>query len=341
MNRVIWLLIWSLLSFISIYANDYLLYQPRNLGHEALYHPVNFYVNTAFDTIQNPYYFNQKDFYPRHHTVWKRVRDPKREVEKAGGFKKLWQDEFVGKRAFPNYFIHFLGEGYDYRRLREYFSYHQAEFPTLYATLFTYAAQWGNEALESSNERDITAHDHIADLYVFDLIGKIAFSYDPIVRFVRDDLQFVSWHSQPHINVHDGRVKNASTNFLMRPKLFGHDSRFRPVLFIGMQAMGGVAYKIHEEGELTITQGMAYTDPIRQKGRYATGLFYDRGNQLLTSLFINSTEDFRLRLNLYPGVIQIPQTNWKIGTSFGLYRNYDLMVGVNIEMPLGIGFQVE
>lgn len=320
---------------------EQILYQPKSIGQDALFHPINFYLNTSFDVIQNPYYFSQKNFYPNHDRVFKRITNPVKEVERSGGFSKLLEDEFFGKRAFPNYAIHFLGEGSDYRRLAEWFEINGSSTNAAYTYAFflSYAAQIGNEALESSNTRDIGANDHIADLFFFDWVGKLAFMNDKFSYFVRDELQLKTWSSQPFIDPSDLRVHNAALNYIVRPKIFGDESSIRPFLLMGMQVLAGASFKLSNERELSIAQGMAYTDPIRQKGKYSTGIFYDENGDLLTSLFLNSTEDMRLRLNVYPGMIHFSQfPTAKIGLATGWYDSSDWMLGVMVNMPFGIGF---
>ena len=319
-------------------SREGLLYKKIEYGQDALFHPLNFYVNTAFDTIQNPYYFSQKRIYPNHAKVYDVIKDPIKGIERGGGGSKFFRDEFVGLRAFPNYALHFFGEGSDYRRLSEWFISEGVEAGYVYAFILSYAAQFGNEALESSNTRDIGPQDHIADLLFFDWVGKLAFLNDDFTIFVRDQMQMKTWTYQPLIDPSDRRVYNAGTNYIFRPKVFGDEARLRPILVAGMQVLAGVSYKFDSNDEVSFTQGMAYTNPLENKGKWATGIFYDRNGELLTSLFLNSTEDLRVRLNVYPGVVQFSKyPNLKLGLMSGFYRNNDWMMGAMINFPLGIG----
>lgn len=333
-------LIVFLLTFLSLssFSKEALLYNKIEYGQDALFHPINFYVNTAFDTIQNPYYFSQRRIYPNHGKVFNNIKDPVNEIEKGGGFSRFFKDEFIGLRAFPNYALHFFGEGSDYRRLAEWFESENVKGAYIYAFVLSYAAQFGNEALESSNTKDIGAHDHIADLLFFDWVGKIAFMSDDFTLFVRDQMQMKTWTHQPLIDPSDKRVYNAGTNYIFRPRFFGQESKFRPMLVTGMQVLGGLSYLINTEDEVSFTQGIAYTNPLEKKGKWATGIFYDRRGELLTSLFLNSTEDLRVRLNIYPGVIQFSKyPEFKLGLMSGFYRNNDWMLGAMVNIPLGIG----
>ncbi len=331
-------LFYIVMASLSVVASEALLYKKIQYGHDALFHPVNFYINTTFDTIQNPYYFSQKRIYPNHSKVFDDVRDPHKKIKTGGGYSRFFKDEFFGARAFPNYSLHFLGEGSDFRRIAEWFEGENVRGAYFYAFMLSYAAQFGNEALESSNPIKVGAHDHIADLLFFDWIGKIAFLDDDFTVFVRDELQMKTWANQPLIDPSDLRVYNAGTNYIFRPKIFGIQSKIRPIVVAGMQVLGGLSFLVDTDDEISIAQGLAYTDPLEQKGKWATGIFYDRGGELLTSIFFNSTEDLRVRLNLYPGVVQFSKLpNLKLGLMTGYYRNDDWMIGAMINMPLGIG----
>lgn len=341
MRKLFFCLFWSTFSifkFECIHAGDGLLYKNVSYGQDALFHPINYYLNTAFDTIQNPYYFTQKRIYPNHSLVLKDVSAPRKKIKEYGGFSKFFKDEFVGTRAIPNYSLHLIGEGSDFRRLSEWLLEKEVKGAYVYAFIFSYLAQFGNEALESSNGEKVGATDHIADLLFFDLAGKVLFLNDSFTLFFRDKMQLKTWAHQPLIDPSDGRVYNAGTNYIFRPKIFGIESNLRPIAIFGMQFLLGLSYKFDSGDEFSFAQGLAYTDPLNQKGKWTTGIFYDRNGELLTSLFVNGTENLRLRLNIYPGIIQVAKyPNVKIGVMSGLYRNRDFLLGGMINIPLGIG----
>jgi len=166
-------------------SESQLLYKPQKVGSESVFSPISYYLNESFDTIQNSNWFSQENFIANHKLVWRQVRNPFQGIKEGGGFKKLVHDEIVpySPRAIPNYSLHLIGGGYDYRRLAEWFDLHQYSHPYVWAFFAQYAAAFGNESLEASNVRDVGAHDHIADLYIYDLAGKFLFMNDDVALF--------------------------------------------------------------------------------------------------------------------------------------------------------------
>ncbi len=319
---------------ISYSKDKHLLYQKVDKGSESQFNPISYYFNGAFDTIQNPTYFSQVDYFKKHKVVWDRVSNPFWGIRKGGGLKVLLLDEFVpfAKRAIPNYTLHLIGGGYDYRRLSEWFDENDYSHPYIWAFFLQYAAAFGNEAIESTNTTDIGPHDHIADLYFFDVIGKILFLDERVVTFFRDDVQLKAWPFQPTFDFHQQHMMNSATNYILRPNLFNSD--WRPFLFTGLQIMGGVSYLKNTKG-LSMAAGMAPTDPLRGKSRFVTGLFWDEEGSLMSSLFINGSEDQRFRFNFYPGVIKFNSIS--PGVFVGLQRNNDIQLGIQALIPVGAG----
>ncbi len=333
MERKILLLLMMLQCYIFADSNlNYIALNKTKYGNDSQFNPISYYFNAAFDTIQNPYYFSQKDYLSNHELVFKRVRSPINNIKKDGGFKKFFTDEFITSRSAPNYSLHLIGGGYDYRKLVEWFDDHQYELPYVWAFLTSYAAEFGNEALESSNKEHINSHDHIADLLFFDLVGKAIFFNDTLSKFFVDDMGLRTWSFQPTYDFSEKRVFNAGNNYIVRPKLFGE--QIRPFVFFGMQLLTGVSMKIKESDDsISFGAGPAYTDPLDGKAQLASGFFWDRSGNLLASLLLNSTSRNRVRLNLYPLM-------YRKNTLPGIFMAYDrddnFRLGLNYIIPVGI-----
>lgn len=315
-------------------SDSHLLYTAHKAGSESLFNPLSYYLNESFDTIQNSTWFTQKKFFANHQLVWKRVRDPFAGVRQGGGFKKLVHDEIVpySPRALPNYSLHLIGGGYDYRRLAEWFDLHQYSHPYVWAFFAQYAAAFGNESLEASNVRDVGAHDHIADLYIFDLAGKFLFMNDDVALFFRDKADLHAWPFQPMYNVKTNHINNAATNFIIRPDIM--HSNVRPFFHAGMQILGGVSYLQNNEA-YSLALGAAPTDPLRGKMRLVSAFFWDREGSLLTSLYVNGGEDQRFRLNIFPGVVKMGSISPGVFTA--LMRNNSIEAGLSVVIPIGAG----
>ena len=322
-----------LLPFCFAYSNEVLLYQKEEIGPYRHFNPISYYFNTAFDTIQNPNYFSQKDFFSNHELVLERTLRIKRGIQEGGGISNLLKKEFFGLQAMPNYFLHLFGSGFDYRILSEWFQVHNYQHPYAWAFIVAYTAHLGNEAVESSNHEVLTAHDHIADLLFFDLISKFIFMNDEYVAFLKNEFSIASWPYQPFFNEH-GWVENAGSNFILRPQI--KDFTVRPFIHLGMQVLIGISHPFYQY-TLSTGIGPAFTDPLKDKSRLAMGFYLDDQDQLLGSLIINGTDYFRVRLNVYPGVLKFGDLS--SGFMLANSNSNDWLFGLNMHFPIGVGFR--
>jgi len=254
----------------------------------------------------------------------------KRGIKEGGGIRKLLQNEVIGLRAMPNYFLHLLGSGYDFRVLAEWFQTNKFKEPYLWAFSFSYLAHLGNEALESSNEEDINAHDHIADLLLFDLISKFIFLNDEYVAYLKNELGMLSWPYQPFVN-QIGRVENAGSNFIIRPSL--NHLQVKPFIHLGMQILFGVSMPFYTQ-TLSIASGPAFTDPLKDKARLALGIYLDEDDILKASVILNGTDRFRVRLNVYPGVLSL--SGLTPGFMLANSSDNEWVVGLVLNAPIGL-----
>jgi len=299
-----------------------------NIGNRSQINPISLYFNAAFDTIQNPTYFTQKDIWKNHDVVWQRVKDPFKGIRDGGGLKKLLSDEFFGKRAAPNYTLHLIGGGHDFRLLYEYYQENGYSFPFAFSFVTQYLGHFANEAVEASNKTFIGAHDHIADLYFFDLAGIFLFMNDNVTTYFRDKMFLELWTFQP---MFDGEhIQNAALNYVVRPYRDDHKISF--FSFNGMQTLLGASLKT-KKGFYSFGVGPAYIDPLNNIAKLAVGLFYDVDNNLMSSLFFNTTDNYKVRLNLHPGSMSFAR-------DFGLFSAYrdnkDFLIGINYKLPVGI-----
>lgn len=304
----------------------------NNKKDDSLY-PITYYFNSAFDVSQNPYYFSQKDFFHKHKTLFKRITSPNHSIRKEGGYSKFFNDEFLTTRVIPNIGLHMIGGAYDKLHLYQYFKSKNYPSPMAFTIFLSYMGHFGNESIELSNS-NITAHDHIADLYFFDAIA-FYFALNPsVMNFLVNDLHMRAWHLQPMYSPKNDNITNAGLNYIFRPMLF--KSNFRPFVFIGMQNLIGISYKLSGMQYLTTAFGMALTDPLEQKGNFVTAFFYDKNNYLSTSLYINGTENYRLRLNIYPEMFNFK--NLKLGIMLGQKKSKEEIIGVTLNFPIGLTY---
>jgi len=323
---------WLALLIVGNIANaSPLIYKPDAIGSDSTFNPLSYYLNLAFDTTQNPNYFSQSRFFANHGVLWDRVKNPIRQINDSGGFGHFVQNEIIGLNAVPNYTLHLFGGGYDYRWLAEWYEAHNIPLPYLVAFLNAYLADIGNEALESSAVQ-ITATDPIADLFLFDLAGKLLFLNDGVVRFMHDSLKMRAWHSQPMFNLLQTRIDNAGANYIFRPEIFGE--KIRPFVHIGMALMVGASFQMDGGNSLTPALGLALSDPLAIKGDLIGGLYWDREDSLLASLTINGTSKLAFRLNLYPDFVSVGDL--RMGYYLAYAKSGEAAVGVNLILPAGV-----
>ncbi len=293
------------------------------------YLPLRYYFNAGFDVGQNRDFFSTRHYWSAHGTLYKRIRDPFHSIERDGGAKKFFKDEFLSDRVVPNIILHGVGGGMDFRLLYEWFENRGASYPRLLAVLTSYSSHFGNEAIELSNQ-EISSHDHIADLFFFDIIGKIAFTNDHVAHFFYDRLGARLWQGQAVYDFNEQRILNASVNYLFRPELV-ENSRFRPVIIAGIQILGGVSYEWAKDQFITLASGVFYTNPIQKDGRLVTALHYDEAGVQRASIQVNTSDHLRLRLNVFPGLL-FPNDHF--GFFLGETRKHDLAIGISWRMPL-------
>lgn len=191
--------------------------------------------------------------------------------------------------------------------------------------------RFGNEAIELTNE-NITSHDNIADLFFFDVLSFFLAFNSAGMNYLTKDLGMQVWSLQPMFLPQKGDFTNTGQSYIFRPNYF--KGSIRPFFFIGMQNLLGASYNIDDKHTITTAVGMAITDPLEQKGKFATTFFFEKNKNLLASLYLNGTEDYRFRLNLYPGLVKYRDT--KLGFLIGQKRNKDNIVGININFPIGV-----
>ncbi len=157
--------------------------------------------------------------------MWNRIKDPFEAIEAQGGFGKLLADEVYGVRATPNYTLHLLGGGTIFVGSPNGTKPTALPHPYLLAFLTSYLANIGNEAVETtaSQSRRMT----ILPIFFFlDIVGKLLFLNDSVVRFMHDTMQMRPGILSTHVESQVPSIDNAGSNYIFRPHLFG--DRFVP-----------------------------------------------------------------------------------------------------------------
>lgn len=316
----------------SLSATPSIIYRNNPIGSESTFNPLTQYLNLAFDTTQNPYYFTQEGFFKNHGVLWHRVQNPFKTIEDNGGYGQFLGDEVFGLRAVPNYTLHLIGGGFDYRWLAEWYEAHGVSHPYLVAFITSYLANIGNEAVETTAVQ-VKATDNVADLFIFDIAGKLLFLNDDVANFFYNTMKMRGWHFQPMLNVRKLQIENAGCNYILRPELFGRE--YRPFVHIGLSQMVGMSVLLNGQDAITGAAGVVLTDPLIIQGDFIWGFMWDRDDALLASVVFNGSSNLNVRLNIYPDVFSL------FGLKTGVYASYskahEFALGLNLVLGAGLG----
>jgi len=117
------------------------------------------------------------------------------------------------------------------------------------------------------------------------------------------------------------------------------DGKLKPLYFLGMQTMAGASYRYTQISDVTVAMGISLTNPLKQKGRFVTGLFHETDGELDASLFLNGSEDFRWRVNLYENLLRKVVKNkkpWNLSLVLGQAKGPSYAIGLNVNLPFGL-----
>lgn len=257
---------------------------------------------------------------------------PARSIREGYGNVGVWAFlEFVpvlSEISYPNYALHFLGEGMLTRKLEEYYRTEGMSPGWARAAAITtmVLSQQMNELVEAQTTQPA---DTTADL-IFNTAGIIAFCFDGFAEvFANDAIHLYYWPGQPVVDMRDGVLFNHAEDYLLRITL-GDWTRWKLATLFGVSTIGlGVSTPIG--GDQYITWGLIAGGagvPPRDYERPTTGpIFYwdpdkeelevpereaqshevaslrlawDREGSLLATLDVNPEGD-HVGLNVYPG----------------------------------------
>jgi len=315
-------------------------YFDQDYGSESQFGPLNVFVHVGFSVvgkasgfqIYSPFDVDYGSSLRGLAGDYVHVREIPEGYGSYGRWAFLEFAPVVGIPSYPNYILHFLGEGMLSRKLMEY-NLSQGMSPgwarALSITTLV-AAQQVNEVIES---KSVPVGDGIADTLVYNTLGILLFSSDRFAsRFANDKVRLYYWPGQALIDVRDGALYNNSETYLLRTTL-GKKTRARLNLVLGIPSQGfGISYPLREDdavGLLVITQPPLVPEhpyaprPQRERFSYvsaepqpagsvvtadrsqiATRLTWDRGGSLLATLEVGFPVRANVIANVYPGFVR-------------------------------------
>lgn len=298
-------------------------FHPVTYGSQANYNPLSYVINGGFDILQTE---NQsRNLSGIHYTTGVRnvtfnLASPFKSI-RAYGVAQFVADEIlpvsVNKKNMqwlPNYQLHLIGGGMEYRMMAEWYAAHGFQYPGV-ASLATVAVQhFVNEVVENNSYIGRTV-DPVADIYVFDPLGILLFSFDPVCRFFSRTLNMADWSYQPAYNPTLGNLENAGQNFIVKYRL-PFAEKYALFYHFGMNGLLGMSYEYVSGESVTLAAGMRNTEDIivpditgarKQTAilQWNAGFFYDRNNSLLFSLLVTGQRSYSAVANVYPGLVSI------------------------------------
>ena len=335
-------------------------YRPGGCGSEASFNPLTVMVNGAFDILRQPSYPDNPlavDWRQGFSNVAYNLAHPAEAIEGSGGWRAFVAHEVFPYRGvsggrvqfLPNYALHVLGEGMVNRKLAEWYEVHRFPAPAVWAVATSLTTLMLNEAAENG-AYDGPNRDPVADMLFFNPLGWILFSLDPVAEFFSGPVRLSYWPGQAVLGLPSGNLINVGENYVLKIPL----GDWVPVeLFTSFsyRALFGVSVPVAEHGTISIGFGarmINLTASEAEEGRkiasdgrrnWELSVFWDIGDSLMASVDVGGFEDPLVRLNLYPGAVEL------FGAPVGAYLvagRYDgFSVGLTVSaMPLIPSFSV-
>jgi hypothetical protein len=318
-----------------------------------MFDPVTLVLNGGFDLVQNYHVssrFSDISWDIGATNVWRNITSPLPVINQYG-WKNFMSHEVLptslnyrNAQFVPNYLLHTVGGGMDFRKIWEWYDYHGFPAPQFFAGITTLSYEFINEVVENGNRYGATT-DPIADMLIFNPLGIVLFSIEPVAAFFSSSLSLTDWSGQFAVTPSPLTMFNCGQVFAAKYPIF--PARGTSAFFlIGETALFGVSQKIDSANALSIGVGatelnsftVGVTNGIETKSikaGFVCGFYFDRHNSLLASLLAGNGLVERVRVNVYPGL-------WEFGGfSPGLFafldRNWNPTFGITVRcLPIGL-----
>lgn len=334
-------------------------YSELDYGSESQFHPVQVSIHVAFDILRSASYQDgpfEIDYGTAFSNVAHNLAHPFDAIDKSGG-----AGEFIAHEVFPykglsqdygqwipNYTLHLLGEGMLYRKLSSWYEAHHVPAPQLFGLLNLAAAQFMNEVVENGSFTGPNV-DPVADFFIFNPLGYLLFSFDPVAEFFSTTVKLNYWPDQAAIDITRGHLVNVGSNYSF--KLALPMTRWRLFYYTGADGLFGLSIPTSRTENLSFSAGTRmftmnprYTEAggrtmIPDDLQPEVGVFWDRNDSLLASVIIAGPTHPRIAVNVYPGLLKFQGFTAGFFAAAGYYDG--LSAGLTFSWtPLGLGFVV-
>lgn len=328
-------------------------YQRRAYGSEAMFNPLVWVINSGFFTLQIDNRTTKVfkiQYAAGAKNVLRNLRHPVRAINQYGWGNfinsELIPTSLKKEKAqwAPNYFGHLLGGGMAYRKNLAWYRAQGRAHPRRDALLTQAASALLNEIVENNGYRGVSV-DPLADLLIFEPLGVLLFGRGNVEDYCGENLDLAYWPMQPALDPFSGALENAGHGFVFKykPQYF---ARWRIFYYYGIQGMAGLSYQTAKGRSFSLGFGVAakYLQPVDAEAEARTltatlarvaGFFYDQNNSLLLSCLISPETRYKVRFNLYPGVIRCGGI--APGFSLAFRENREIVMSFNLGLlPLGL-----
>jgi hypothetical protein len=331
-------------------------YKGYDYGSQALFSPLFVVVSRGLDVLQlypamrNPLVGQQ--WGKNLGNVFRNVASPFKPISHDGWGKFLREEIFPlswtpqTARWAPNYGLHLIGGGMTYRETREWLEDYDVPTPvaTVLSILTLYTAAFLNEAIENHGVVGDNT-DCLADLYVFDSLGILIYSFDAVAEFFSTKFIVSDWSLQPSIILSNGELQNVGNYYAGKIPL-PFFPRLRLFAYAGTSTLGGLSWLIGDGYSVSGAFG-GRVDTFTNTGgaqsvfnvvsmKPSGALFVDRNESLLASLQVSDTTYYAVSANLYPNAFF--HTDPGLGLWTAVNADGKFLVGVSITRALGMGF---
>lgn len=296
----------------------------------------------------------EADYATQH--VWESIAHPFQSIQNSGGWGTFFKQQILPVQAwnwiksgfrwnevenmtwYPNYMGHFVEGGITSRRLAEKLRAQGVPYASTVAGVTTMATAIVNEMYTHQGLPQGTGGT-VADLYVFDLGGVLAFTLDPVARFFAETLHANVWPSQAGLTAPNFEIANNANNLVFKIPLVFTD---RASIFFRTAIGSHLGVTVHMRDGYDLSFGLG-ADASRQNIDPVTGaesvdirmsssLYLDRGGSVLAAIHWSEVDHRRLAVNVYPGVFH---------RDFGAWVNIDrdlaFQFGLSHRLALGLG----
>jgi hypothetical protein len=333
-------------------------YKGYGYGSQALFSPWFVVVSRGLDVLQlhptqrNPLVGQQWGLNLKN--VASNVASPFKPIDHDGWGKFLREEIFplswtpATARWAPNYGLHLIGGGMTYRETREWLEDHDVPTPvaTTLSILTLYTAAFLNEAIENHGVVGDNT-DCLADLYVFDSLGILIYSFDAVAEFFSTTFIVSDWSLQPSLLLPSGDLQNVGNYYAGKVPIPFYP-RLRLFAYAGISTLGGLSFVVKDGYSVSGAFG-GRVDTFTNLGgntsvfnvvsmRPSGALFVDKNDSLLASLQVSATSYYTVSANLYPNAFF--HTDPGLGLWTAANADGKFIVGVSITRALGMGFGV-